>query len=113
MGGRIIERAEWASDPEAWRGEWEGGEAAGLSVIFHESEGPGHGPDLHTHPYPETFIIQAGRARFTIGDLEVEAEPGQILVAPAETPHAFKSIGTGVFRSVNIHRLERFITVWL
>ena len=109
---RIVERSEWAADPLRWVGEWEGGDA-NISVIFHTSEGPGHGPGLHWHPYPETFIIQEGSALFTIGDLEVEARPGQILVAPAKVPHGFKSVGPGIYRSINIHTGGTFITHWL
>jgi quercetin dioxygenase-like cupin family protein len=74
---------------------------------------PGEGPGLHRHPYAETFIIQEGQATFTIGDETVEAHAGDILVAPADTPHAFVNSGSAVLRSVNIHPVAEMQTVWL
>jgi mannose-6-phosphate isomerase-like protein (cupin superfamily) len=51
------------------------------------------GPDLHKHPYSETWIVRSGKARFTANDQEIEAGPGDIIVVTAETPHKFKNIG--------------------
>jgi hypothetical protein len=42
---------------------------------------------LHTHPYDEVFVVQEGDLTFTVGDVIVEAKGGQIVVAPAGTPH--------------------------
>lgn len=103
---RVIERKEWARHPTLWAGEWEGGDA-NVTLIFHDSVGAGHGPRLHTHPYAETFIIEEGRALFTIGDDEVEAGPGQFLVVP----HKFTTLGP--MRSIHIHASPSFITDWL
>jgi mannose-6-phosphate isomerase-like protein (cupin superfamily) len=74
---------------------------------------PGEGPGLHHHPYAETFIIQEGEATFTIGDAAVQVGAGQIVVAPADTPHAFVNSGSSVLRSVNIHPVPEMETVWL
>ena len=74
---------------------------------------PGEGPGLHRHPYPETFIVQEGQATFTVGDDTIEAEAGDIVVAPADTPHAFVNSGSDVLRSVNIHPVATMETVWL
>jgi mannose-6-phosphate isomerase-like protein (cupin superfamily) len=74
---------------------------------------PGEGPGLHHHPYAETFIVQEGQATFTVGDDTVEAQAGDIVVAPANTPHAFVNSGSGVLRSVNIHPVPEMQTVWL
>ena len=60
---------------------------ADLCVIFNYIPGPGGGPRLHTHPYAETFIVRAGTGLFTLGDQQVTATEGQILIAPANTPH--------------------------
>lgn len=110
----VIEMASWATDPGRWHGEIEGGPyGAGLSLIFFSSDKPGGGPRLHTHPYPETFIIRKGRALFTIGDRQVEAVAGQILVAPANTPHKFSNLGPGVLEQIDIHASETFSTTWL
>jgi quercetin dioxygenase-like cupin family protein len=74
---------------------------------------PGEGPGLHRHPYTETFVIQEGQATFTVGDDTIEARAGDIVVAPADTPHAFVNSGPGVLRSVNIHPVAEMETVWL
>lgn len=96
--------------PTRQSGEWEGGDA-NVTVILHDSIEPGNGPRLHTHPYPETFIIEEGRAVFTVGDEEVEGGPGQIIVVPPNTPHKFRTLGP--MKSIHIHASPRFVTRWL
>ncbi len=108
---RVVERESWAETPGEWRGEVQGF-GGGLSLIF-VSAGIGEGPRLHSHPYPETFIVRAGRALYTIGDETIEAEAGQILVVPAGVPHKFRSLGPGKLESIDIHASERFVTDWL
>ena len=73
---------------------------------------PGEGPTLHRHPYAETFIIQEGQATFTIGEEQLEVHAGDIVVAPAEVPHAFVNSGSTILRSVNIHPVAEMQTVW-
>jgi mannose-6-phosphate isomerase-like protein (cupin superfamily) len=110
----VIRRNDWATDPELWRGDWQGDAAgAGISLIFNHQTGPGQGPRLHRHPYAETFVVHSGRGRFTIGTETVEAGPGDILVVPANTPHKFESLGPEPMISTNIHASGRFITEWL
>lgn len=110
----IIEMTSWAPDPTKWKGDIEGQPyGAGLSLIFNLQEAPGLGPRLHTHPYPETFILRTGRALFTVGADTFEAEAGQILVVPADTPHKFVSLGPEPFESIDIHLGETFETTWL
>jgi mannose-6-phosphate isomerase-like protein (cupin superfamily) len=106
-----IAREEWTRTPGAWHGELQGFGGA-VSLIFVRAA-PGEGPRLHSHPYPETFIIQAGRALYTIGDSEIEAGAGQILVVPAGVPHKFRSLGPETLESLDIHPSERFATDWL
>jgi len=90
------------------------GHAHGVGVSFFITRNlPGTGPGLHKHPYEETFIILEGQGRYTVGDGEVEAGAGEIVVVPAETPHKFVNIGDGRLRSVNIHPRERMETEWL
>lgn len=74
---------------------------------------PGEGVRLHKHPYQEKFIIQEGVATFTVGTTTLEARAGQIIVAPADTPHKFVNSGVGKLRQVDIHLSKRFITEWL
>lgn len=68
---------------------------------------PGEGPGPHRHPYAETFIVEEGQVTFTVGDETIEARAGDIVVAPANTPHAFVNSGSEVLRSVNIHPVDR------
>ena len=59
----ITEPAEWLVDLERFHGEWEGGaRGADICVIANHIDGPGGGPRLHKHPYPEIFVIRGGRA---------------------------------------------------
>lgn len=74
---------------------------------------PGEGPSLHRHPYVETFIIQEGQATFILGDEKFEAKAGDIIVAPADTPHAFVNSGADVLRSVDIHPVAEMEIIWL
>ncbi|WP_309083245.1 cupin domain-containing protein [Chelativorans sp.] len=110
----VINRDAWADASDLWHGEWEGRAAgAGISIIFFSSDRLGGGPRLHTHPYAETFVVRQGRARFTVGQETVEAQPGQILVVPPGTPHRFENLGPGRLETTDIHASETFITDWL
>ena len=73
----------------------------------------GGGVALHQHPYPEIFIIQEGIATFTVGETTVDAKAGNIIIAPANTPHKFVNIGDGPLRQVDIHLSDRYVTDWL
>lgn len=79
---------------------------SGTSFYVSRDE-PGSGPDLHTHPYSETFVIHAGTVRFTVGDQVIDVQAGDILVVPSGTPHGFTNIGNGPMHSVNIHASAR------
>jgi mannose-6-phosphate isomerase-like protein (cupin superfamily) len=81
---------------------------SGISFFLVNSE-PGVGPDLHKHPYSETWIVRSGKARFTAGNEDVEAGPGDIVVVGSETPHKFKNIGTDRLDIVCIHSSPRMI----
>ena len=74
---------------------------------------PGDGPLLHSHPYEEIFVIQAGQVTFTVGDATMEVTGGQIVIAPAGVPHKFVNSGKTLLRSINIHPVPRMITEWL
>ncbi len=67
----------------------------------------GTGPRLHTHPYDETFIVEAGSATFTVADETFDLGAGQIAVVPANTPHRFVS-GEG-FRLISIAPSDRMV----
>ncbi|HWD06072.1 MAG TPA: cupin domain-containing protein [Amycolatopsis sp.] len=86
---------------------------SGVSVIRESTDVAGSGPRLHRHPYRETFVIQRGRALFTVGDTEREGHAGDVLVAPAGVPHKFVVLGPGRYEAVHIHENDRFVTEWL
>jgi mannose-6-phosphate isomerase-like protein (cupin superfamily) len=90
------------------------GEPYGSGVSFFlVNNQPGEGPDLHRHPYPETWIVRSGRARFTADGEDVEVGPGDIAVVTSETPHKFKNIGSDRLDIVCIHASPRIIQVEL
>ncbi|QND53633.1 cupin domain-containing protein [Phyllobacterium sp. 628] len=110
----IINREDWAESAELWKGEFTGKSCGtNVSVIFYSTHKIGGGPDLHTHPYPETFIIRSGNARFTVGDEVIDAHAGQIVIAPANIPHKFKNLGPDLLETIDIHANDVFITEWL
>ncbi len=93
---------------------FEGSQYADTNVSFLLLEAPpGDGPSLHSHPYEEIFVIQAGKVTFTVGDATIEATGGQIVIAPAGIPHKFVNSGKTLLRSINIHPISRMITEWL
>jgi mannose-6-phosphate isomerase-like protein (cupin superfamily) len=84
------------------------GYGSGVSFFLVHNQ-PGAGPDLHRHPYSETWIVRSGRALFTADGTELEAGPGDIVVVGAETPHKFKNVGTERLDIVCIHASPRMI----
>jgi len=90
------------------------GEPYGSGVSFFlVNNQPGKGPDLHKHPYSETWIVHSGKARITADGQEIEAGPGDIIVVTSETPHKFKNIGTDRLDIICIHASPRMIQVEL
>ena len=90
------------------------GHEYGASISFFISRNlPGTGPDLHRHPYEETFIVEEGKVRFAVGENTIEATAGEIVVVPAGTPHKFVNSGSTGFRQINIHPVARMATEWL
>jgi quercetin dioxygenase-like cupin family protein len=88
--------------------EWAEGKDHGSSVSFYIGTfDSGTGPSLHTHPYDETFIVEAGSAMFTVGEETFELAAGQIAVVPAKTAHKFVS-GEG-FRLISIAPSDHMI----
>jgi quercetin dioxygenase-like cupin family protein len=83
-----------------------------VSVIVVDAP-PGRGPALHHHPYIETFVIQAGRVRFSVDGRTFEAGAGQVVVAAAESVHGFTTLEPDGARMVNIHSAPRFETTWV
>ena len=90
------------------------GEEIGANVsVIAVDLGPGEGPALHRHRYPEVFVVLEGQATFTLGDEERVVNGGEVIVAPAGVPHRFVNSGSGRLRQVDIHESPRFVTEWL
>jgi mannose-6-phosphate isomerase-like protein (cupin superfamily) len=88
---RVLDIADPARGEEA--GEFQGHLlGADVSVIIVDAP-PGGGPRLHRRPYEEIFVVQEGELTFTMGDDTVEATGGQIVIAPAGSPHEFVNSG--------------------
>lgn len=86
------------------------GEPYGSGVSFFlVNNDPGAGPDLHRHPYSETWVVRAGKVRFTADGEDIEAGPGDMAVVGPNTPHKFKNIGDGKLEIVCIHASPRMI----
>jgi mannose-6-phosphate isomerase-like protein (cupin superfamily) len=81
---------------------------SGVSFFLVDNQ-PGAGPDLHRHPYSETWIVRRGKVRFTADGEEIDAGPGDIVVVGAETPHKFKNVGTDRLEIVCIHASPRMV----
>lgn len=84
----------------------------GVSLLFVDAP-PGSGPSMHKHPYAEVILVQEGQGTFVLGDEELEAGAGDIVIVPANQPHAFVNSGDGPLRQIDIHVSPRMVTDWL
>jgi len=108
---KVVPMADLRVSPSAH--EFEGFSfGSGVSFIMVDSQ-PGSGPALHRHPYSETFLVIEGNVLFQVGDEEVRASGGSVVVVPRNVPHRFVNIGPGRLFQVDIHSSERFVTEWL
>jgi mannose-6-phosphate isomerase-like protein (cupin superfamily) len=71
--------------------------------FFMVTNDPGQGPDLHRHPYTETWSVLEGEATIRIGDEAVVARAGDTAVVRPDVWHGFTNTGTGVLRMICIH----------
>ena len=111
---RVIEIADLTRSAGASLTEFEGRRfGAGVSFILVNSDEPGVGPELHQHPYSETFLIHSGNALFTVRGEQFVGTGGQIIVVPALTPHKFEVTGPDRLAMTDIHANDTFVTVWL
>lgn len=83
--------------------KFEGAPHGSGASFFHVKNNPGAGSRLHVHPYPETWIVRAGNVRFTVGEEEIEASAGDIVIGGANIPHKFLNIGTELLELICIH----------
>jgi mannose-6-phosphate isomerase-like protein (cupin superfamily) len=103
---RSAEQQRSARGTFAFEGEPHG---SGVSMFIIDYDQVGEGPNLHKHPYPETWILWGGTARFTVGEETIEANSGDVVVCAGDTPHMFKNAGPGNLSIICIHPSPRFI----
>jgi mannose-6-phosphate isomerase-like protein (cupin superfamily) len=84
------------------------GHGSGVSFFLVYNE-PGAGPDLHRHPYSETWIVRSGKALITADGKTFEAGRGDIAVVGPNTPHMFKNAGTERLDIICIHASPKMI----
>jgi len=50
---------------------------------------------MHVHDSPEDHVIvmRSGRMRWTVEDQTLDTEPGDVIVTPAGTAHAYEVLG--------------------
>ncbi len=77
----------------------------GLATSIFASEiQPGSGPGTHSHPYAEVFVLHQGTGRYRIGDEEIEAQAGDVVIVPAGAWHSFVNPSTSdLLRHTAIH----------
>lgn len=93
-----------------WRGVVDGLTLGGpITVLAYGTDEIGIGPRLHIHPYDETFIIIAGRARFFVGETILDASVGEVVLGPAGVPHRFENLGPGRLQTIDIHHSPEWI----
>ena len=81
----VIERDTLPHSATAYQFQGEQFGAVGVSFFMVDAP-PGSGPQLHTHPYTEVFIIHDGTLTFTVGNETIEAHvtelPTSIKIEP-------------------------------
>ena len=108
----VIARETLPHSATAYQFQGEQFGAVGVSFFIVDAP-PGGGPNLHTHPYTEVFVINEGTLTFTVGDETIEANAGQTVIVPPGTPHKFANTGTTHARHIDIHTANAMQTTWL
>ena len=109
--GTIVDVESLRLSPTAAR--FEGRDHGSPISLFVTSHPPGAAVPLHRHPYVETFVVQEGRAEFTVDGATIQAQPGQIVVVPEGAAHGFRSVGETNLCLVSIHPCDHVQQEWL
>jgi mannose-6-phosphate isomerase-like protein (cupin superfamily) len=64
---------------------------------------PGIDGFVHRHSCGEVFVVYEGRGVYTIGDAEIVAEPGDMVIIPPDTWHSFRPDGDDRLRHVAVY----------
>ncbi|MCR4266597.1 cupin domain-containing protein [Nitratireductor sp. ZSWI3] len=105
---QLISRSEQQVSPRGTT-TFEGAPFGGQVSFFLMDSPPGHGPDLHRHPYSETWVVRSGEAEFTVGGETTRAGAGDILVVGPNIPHRFVNVGQGSLDMICIHASDHII----
>jgi mannose-6-phosphate isomerase-like protein (cupin superfamily) len=105
---RVILDGEISRSPRGTL-RFEGGEHGSGVSFFLVCNQPGEGPDLHRHPYSETWIVRSGRVLLTMDGHQFEAGAGDIAVVGPNTPHMFKNVGKEALDIICIHASPKMI----
>jgi mannose-6-phosphate isomerase-like protein (cupin superfamily) len=77
-------------------------------------EPPGWSAALHRHAtYDETHIICEGRYECQLGDQRLEMGPGDMMYAPAGTPHSIKNVGGAAGRELVVSSPGRIFDAFI
>ena len=98
---KVIPLSELSLSETAAR--FEGRDHGVQTSFFVTDHPPGRRVPLHVHPYEEIFIVREGIGTFTVGEAEVEADAGKVVIVPPQTPHGFANNGDGPLKIVSIH----------
>jgi mannose-6-phosphate isomerase-like protein (cupin superfamily) len=72
-----------------------------IAQVEHEVEietAPCEGPPCDRRPYEQRYAVHAGKAAFYVNRRLLEAGPGEVVVVPRDTRHAFRNIGEETLR---------------
>ncbi|GAB3551369.1 cupin domain-containing protein [Arthrobacter tumbae] len=81
---------------------------SGISYFLVDAE-PGSGPDLHRHPYSETWVVLRGQAGLEVGGVRFTATEGDTAVVAAGVWHSFRNTGESRLHIMCIHASPRMI----
>lgn len=79
-----------------------------LSLIFGETAA-GQGIALHSHDYEEVIIVHSGTGTYTVGDITVEAGPGDVVIIPSRVSHCFVNNTDEPLHHTAIHSSGTFV----
>jgi quercetin dioxygenase-like cupin family protein len=71
--------------------------STGLTVLSN-TVGPGISAPLHLHEHEEIVLVEAGQAWVELDKVRVTAVPGQAVIIPPRTPHAWGAVGPETLR---------------
>jgi mannose-6-phosphate isomerase-like protein (cupin superfamily) len=76
-----------------------------ISLLLSENP-PGGGAPQHRHAVTEVYFLYEGRGLYKIGDVEVAAGPGDVVVVPPRTWHSFRAEGDVPLRHIAVLQSE-------